>query len=277
MANDMYQERLNALYGSLSLLPSADEHFYQQLGYPDNLRSPEMLYDIAANLGVCAQTRVLDVGCGNGRYTCRLAARFGCQITAVDPFDERLQQARERAEREGVDSHIAFKQASSGALPFDDDAFDFIWCRGTIVHVPALQQGFNECARVLKAQGFMLMHTYFATELLELGEAAWLCKAMAFVQRNMYPTPVETACQMAGLRIHAFEDVGSEWHEYLGMKVGRQGSFLLQEVARLRRFKDEFVAAFGQHCYDTTLALYLCHIYPLLGKMSEVIYTLLKP
>lgn len=82
---------LEAHYGQSA--PFHNLTLHARIEQPLPSRSSKMLYERAAELGVTAQTRLLDVGCGRGRYTCGLASRFGCQVIGIDPSEELLQQA----------------------------------------------------------------------------------------------------------------------------------------------------------------------------------------
>jgi SAM-dependent methyltransferase len=70
-------------------------------------------------VGVEPGQRLLDVGCGPGVLTARLAQRCGAEtVTAVDPSSSFVEAARERLP--GVD----VREASAEDLPFADDSFD---------------------------------------------------------------------------------------------------------------------------------------------------------
>ena len=139
-----------------------------------NPRSPSMLYDVAAGLGVTASSKVLDVGCGLGTHSCGLAARCGCAVVGLDLAETNLKLARARTRKEGLSDLVAYQRGDIQDMPFGDAVFDLIWCRDMLVHVHRLQQALAECARVLKPGGAMIVHTTFATALLEPKEAAWL-------------------------------------------------------------------------------------------------------
>lgn len=51
--------------------------------------------------------RVIDVGCGSGRYTVELAKR-GFEVVGVDFSERMISLAREQAEKEGVSEHCRF-------------------------------------------------------------------------------------------------------------------------------------------------------------------------
>jgi SAM-dependent methyltransferase len=69
----------------------------------------------------------LDAGCGDGRFTLRLAARFG-RVTGVDTSAGMLRAARERQRREGV-TNVRFEHQDARRLPHADGTFDVVYSR----------------------------------------------------------------------------------------------------------------------------------------------------
>src|ERR1700742_2310203 len=73
-------------------------------------------------LNLAPGTRVLDVGCGVGRWSRMLAAR-GARVTGVDLSPTMIEQARQRAATEGVADRCQFQVQDLSRLdvegPFD--------------------------------------------------------------------------------------------------------------------------------------------------------------
>jgi SAM-dependent methyltransferase len=65
----------------------------------------DALLDDAARRRTSPLGKALDIGCGNGGWTLRLAER-GWQVTGVDIVPKALRAARERAERAGLDARF---------------------------------------------------------------------------------------------------------------------------------------------------------------------------
>ncbi|GHG13013.1 class I SAM-dependent methyltransferase [Streptomyces filamentosus] len=79
--------------------------------------------------------RVLDVGCGNGEMTLRLAAA-GHQVTGVDPSAAMLAAAADRlSARPDLAGHIELVDAGLERLPFDRERFDAVCCHGVLMYL----------------------------------------------------------------------------------------------------------------------------------------------
>jgi ubiquinone/menaquinone biosynthesis C-methylase UbiE len=68
------------------------------------------------------ERRVLDIGCGDGRLTLRLA-RLGAIVHGLDPDRQLLRQAR-RSVPPGLAGRICFRAGHAERLRFPDGAFD---------------------------------------------------------------------------------------------------------------------------------------------------------
>ncbi len=78
-----------------------------------------------------AQMRVLEVGCGSGRWTVDFANRF-TQVMAADISPKILGHARNRAEREGHDN-VTFQAESFERLDYGGRVFDMVYL-GACLH-----------------------------------------------------------------------------------------------------------------------------------------------
>ncbi len=103
--------------------------------------------------GIGPGARVLEVGCGFGLETLRLAhsALPGGLVAGCDLSPDFLAEARHRADAAGV--NIAFEQARVEALPYPDQSFEIVWSERLLIYVPDLRQAASEMRRVLRTGG----------------------------------------------------------------------------------------------------------------------------
>ena len=74
--------------------------------------------DFYERLNPAPGANFLDVGCGSGQFAL-LAARDGMNVTGVDIAGNLVEQARARAQAEGL--RARFEVADAEALPFEDE------------------------------------------------------------------------------------------------------------------------------------------------------------
>jgi len=98
-----------------------------------------------------ARTRVLDVGCGDGRHLVE-AAKRGCYAVGVDYDAAELRRARARFGRHAVDLVVA----DASHLPFRDASFDAVICTETLEHLRDDAAAIAEIARTLRGGGSLL-------------------------------------------------------------------------------------------------------------------------
>jgi ubiquinone/menaquinone biosynthesis C-methylase UbiE len=95
---------------------------------------------------------VLDVGCGIGEFTLRIAERAR-EVVGVDFSKEAIRRATTKLKRTGI-RNCKFKQADANELPFPDAAFDVVVSRRG--PVTASMQSLSEAYRVMKEGGTLM-------------------------------------------------------------------------------------------------------------------------
>lgn len=99
-----------------------------------------------------AHSRILELGCGTGMPTLKLAQLSGQKILAIDnhaPFLEILDQ---RAAAAGLGSQIETMEADMGDLPFLPGTFDLIWSEGAFYSV-GFETGLENAWDLLRSGG----------------------------------------------------------------------------------------------------------------------------
>lgn len=115
-------------------------------------RGPSILLQAVRELDLPPDSRVVDVGCGEGAYAFRLATHFGFRVLGLDPVQRRLDVAREarRGEMPDIASRVSFERGSATGLPVPTSSLDLVWCRDVMVHVEDPDAAYAEFARALR-------------------------------------------------------------------------------------------------------------------------------
>lgn len=239
-------------------------------------RSPASLFDLVADIGLDHTTPILDAGCGQGNYAVELAKRFGSPVTALDPVESNLTSARKVAGENNLGERISIHKGEMEALPFADGHFALVWCRSVIVHLSDLLPVFQECRRVLRPGGRMMLQTGYATDEMTSLESETLCRRLGFYADVLQQPVVEKAVEKAGFQVVRSESYRSEYAESYEMRDGRCAKHLMG-MAKLLRAEELVVERFGRNLYETALGMYAWQIYQMMGKISYHAYLLQKP
>ena len=161
---------------------------------------------------------ILEVGCGSGVLSLRLAAHHDLAVTAVDVDPDEIRRAREKAARNGSAGRAKpeFLVADVARMPFDDGSFDLVVSTFSMHHWEDKQAGLAEVWRVLRPgsraliwdtrRGFSLFHLRSPDPLdgldaspLELRSVtAWAWPfGMTFFRRLELARPLEPCLESA--------------------------------------------------------------------------------
>jgi SAM-dependent methyltransferase len=167
-----------------------------------------------------AGRRVLDIGCGTGRFLTQLSEK--AKAWGVDASPEMLEVARTRAGSAGL------KLGRAEELPFKDGWFEraTMWL---VAHLVDRPRAFAEAARVLEPGGHFAVATFDPSYFDEF----WLNElfpSMEAADRARFPTADELTAALA-----AFEEVRL-------IRLSQTGS-LTREVA-LDRIRGKHISTF---------------------------------
>lgn len=103
--------------------------------------------------------KVLDAGCGNGRFA-YYAAKYGAEVWAID-LGPAVEVAERNTEKTG---NVQVVQADLHKPPFATESFDFIYSIGVLHHLPDPEAAFQNLLRYLKPSGEIQVYLYWSPE-----------------------------------------------------------------------------------------------------------------
>ncbi|BAY91899.1 MULTISPECIES: methyltransferase domain-containing protein [unclassified Tolypothrix] len=103
---------------------------------------------------------ILDVGCGIGGSSLYLAEKFHAKATGITLSPVQANRATERAQKLNLSDRSQFLVADAQEMPFADNSFDLVWSLESGEHMPNKIKFLQECYRVLKPGGKLIMVTW---------------------------------------------------------------------------------------------------------------------
>ncbi len=125
-------------------------------------------FDLLSKTELSTFGKVLDMGCGSGRWTRYIAPYVG-KVAAMDPSP-----ACHVARKNTIDlKNVQVVQASVQNIPFADEYFDLAICLGVLHHIPDTQQALTALCKKIRPQGKLLLYLYY-----DLSETGVLFRAL---------------------------------------------------------------------------------------------------
>lgn len=128
--------------------------------------------------------KILDIGCGTGKFAIYLQEMTGCEVIGIDPVHEKIEKARTRS------STVSFKVQSAEELSFPQDTFDVVASLKALHEIPDFRRALKESHRVLKGGGRIFIIDWVA------GKAR--TGSHAHAQRYLSPDRLREALAEAG-------------------------------------------------------------------------------
>ena len=157
---------------------------------------------VISNLDWKGQGKALDIGCGNGALTVKVAQKYSdSKVVGVDFWGERWDYSKNtcevNAKAEGVGARVSFQKASASKLPFEDEYFDAAvsnLCFHEVTDTKDKREVIREALRVVKKGGafafqdlFLLKQVYGdPNELLQIMKS-WGISKVEFIETKNQP------------------------------------------------------------------------------------------
>ncbi len=193
---------------------AAERAFYDELfeQNPENehiTHGYDELHDLAFERAPAG--RVLDLGCGTGGHSARIAQR-GRDVIAVDLTCRGVRAARDRFTRAGL--HGKFVVADATELPFRKDAVVVTWSSLLLHHFPRLDGLPSEISRVTRNRVIAFepnAHNLLSWFAFNVVNPTWGLSSVSKNQRALWPRRLMSVFERLGFRVETFEYVHRAW------------------------------------------------------------------
>jgi len=195
--------------------------------------------------------RLLDVACGSGGPSLRIARLTGCQVVGVELYDEAVAEGTRLAQEAGLEKRASFVQAdASETLPFEDGFFDAIFCIDAINHLADRPRVLGDWARLLRPRGRLLFtDPVVITGILDSEEIALRTSIGYFV--FLPADENERLLASAGLTVVDVEDTT----DYLAEIATRRRDARAERAQPLRQIEGDAVFDGRQRFFDVVATL----------------------
>jgi 2-polyprenyl-3-methyl-5-hydroxy-6-metoxy-1,4-benzoquinol methylase len=171
----------------------------------DEIPQLQELKRIARDL-IKPSVSVLDVGCGFGLETVRLARLVGQNghVAGIDKSESFIAEATKRAATDGLS--IDYRAGAAQALPYPDASFDVVRAERLLIYLKDWAKAVSEMKRVAKpGASLAFIEPEFGTTTINLPDRAVVRRAMAHeadtaVVVSWLPGQLYCALQDLGLR-----------------------------------------------------------------------------
>jgi ubiquinone/menaquinone biosynthesis C-methylase UbiE len=208
------------------------------------------LVAMLARLPLAPAMRVLDLACGDGFYTRRLAECLGAggSVVGVDVDPAYLEVARREVSTFRGDATIELVEASFDRLPFPAGSFDVVWCAQSLQSLPDPVLVLQHILPVLKPGGIVAilendtMHQVFLPWPVGLELPLRSAELRALAETG-HPSKF-----YIGRRLPAvFAAAGLEPLQTTTLAIDRQAPFHTAEHQLLQCYLDELVERVRPH------------------------------
>jgi ubiquinone/menaquinone biosynthesis C-methylase UbiE len=177
--------------------------------------------DYVSDAGLRPDARVLEIGCGAGHLTVRLAERHA-RVNAIDSSQGMVETTSRQLDEAGLGERVNVSQADVHALPFEPGDFDLVAAVGVIPWLHSPGDAIVEMARVLRIGGQLVLTADNGARLISFTDprgalALSPLRGVYHAVRNRpgqavshlyFPRRIDGFLDAAGLRVIARRTIG---------------------------------------------------------------------
>ncbi len=218
---DEIADRLRSSGKDLNELTAADLTTIDEF----HIRGRLATLELAEQMKLTKDTRVLDIGSGLGGPARTLADSYGCHVTGLDLTQAFCDAAQVMSGWVSLDDRTAFQQGDATNLPFEDNHFDAAMTIHVAMNIPDKDKVYSEARRVVKPGGIFAVY-----DVLQ-GEGGDVLFPVPWAREpsiSHLATPDEMKSLLTGtgfkiLDVHDSTDESQSWFEARAARIEESG------------------------------------------------------
>ena len=158
---------------------------------------------------------IVDIGCGTGRFSEGLAARFDTAVTGIDPSIKMLSQAKAKKK----DSRVRYVSGKSESMPVPSGSVDIVFMSMCFHHFNNPAAAIAECRRILRDQGFLVLRTGSIEQINSYPYVPFFPESYPILEEMLHTvSDTITLFESAGLKLVVSkvvrQTISSDWKTY---------------------------------------------------------------
>lgn len=176
-------------------------------------------------------TEILDLGCGTGRFSEGLAARFDAKVIGIDPSKRMLERARAKKR----DDRVQYQNGHAESIPLPSQSVDMIFMSMSFHHFNDRIASAHECWRVLRRQGSMVVRTGTLEQISSYPYVPFFPSSRQILEEILPDSAnIRTVFEVAGFRMVTSEiitqTIAPDWATYAD-KISAGGDSVLARLS----------------------------------------------
>jgi SAM-dependent methyltransferase len=183
---------------------------------------------VSKSVGRVSMKRILDLGCGTGRYSTALANGLDAHVIGLEPSAKMLAEAKKKSSMS-----VALVRGSGESLPLAGESIDMVFMSMVFHHFKDANAAVRECRRVLRDGKFVCLRAGTIEQIDNYAYVPFFPESRPLLERSRNPrATIESVFTAAGFVLDRHELVESEaagsWPAYAERLVHRADSILVQ-------------------------------------------------
>ena len=210
---------------------------------------PEVLdlwmHTIATHLEGHSISRIVDLGCGTGRFSEALAAQFNSDVIGLDSSQKMLELARKKQR----DARVQYQLCSAEAMPLQSESVDLVFMSMSLHHFADMTVAARECRRVLRSNGRVVIRTASREQINSYPYVPFIPPTRPILE-HVLPSGAEIRDTFAAAGLHVIasqiitQTIAPDWTAY-AEKLAAGGDSVLAKLSQ--QDFDDGLAAVKRH------------------------------